>query len=48
MKVLERVGEQANRRKKVKGYSLNFKHSNWNSKSSNIYYNFEVKYGVLF
>ena len=34
MKVVERVGEQANMRNKVEGYSLKFIHSNWNSNSS--------------
>ena len=34
--------------KKVKGYDLKFKHSNWNTKSgSNMYYEFKVKFGVL-
>ena len=48
MKIMERVGKQENKRKKVEGYSLKFKHSNWNSKSgSNIYIDFEVKFGVL-
>ena len=44
---MERVGEKANMRKKVEGYSLKFKHFNQNSKSSNIYYEFEVKYREL-
>ena len=43
MKVMDKVGEQANMRKKVEGYGLKFIHSNWNSNSSNnIYYEFEV------
>ena len=48
MKVLERIGEQANMRKKVEGYGLKFMHSNWNSNSSNnICYEFEVIFWVL-
>ena len=48
MKVVERVGEQTNIRKKVEGYGLEFIHSNWNSNSSNnIYYDFEVIFGVF-
>ena len=48
MKVIDRVGKQANMRKKAEEYNLKFKHSNWNSKSnSNIYYVFEVKFGVF-
>ena len=48
MKVMERVGEQRNTRNKVEGYSLKFIHSNWNSNSSsNIYFDFEVIFGVL-
>ena len=43
IKVVERVGEQPNMRKKVEGYGLKFIHSNWNSNSSNnIYNDFEV------
>ena len=48
MKVVERVEEQTNMRNKVEGYSLKFIHSNWNSNSSsNVYYDFEVIFGVL-
>ena len=48
MKVVERIGEQENTRKKVEGYGLKFIHSNWNSNSSsNIYYDFEMIFGVL-
>ena len=48
MKVVKRVGEQANMIKKVEGYNLKFIHSNWNSKfGSNIYYDFEMIFGVL-
>ena len=47
MKLMERVREQANTRKKVEGYGLKFIHSNWNSNSnSNIYYDFEVIFRV--
>ena len=45
---MERVGEQANTKKKAKRYSLKFKYSNSNSKSSsNMCYDFKVKSGVL-
>ena len=48
MKVVERFGEQANMRKKIKEYGLKFIHSNWNLNSSyNIYYDFEMIFGVL-
>ena len=49
MKVVERFGEQANMRKKIKEYGLKFIHSNWNLNSSyNIYYDFEMIFGVFF
>ena len=49
MKVVERVGKQANMRKKVEGYGLKFIHSNWNSNSSSkIYYDFEMIFGILY
>ena len=49
MKVVERFGEQANMRKKIKEYGLKFIHSNWNLNSScNIYYDFEMMFGVFF
>ena len=48
MKVVERVGEQVNMRKKVKKCGLKFMYSNQNSKSgNNIYDDFEMKVGVL-
>ena len=47
MKVVERVGEQTNIRKKVEGYGLKFIHSNWNSNSSNnIYYDLEMIFEI--
>ena len=46
MKVMERVEEKANMRKKVGGHSLKFKHRK--SKSSNIiYFDFKVKSRAL-
>ena len=46
---MDKVGEQANMRKKDEGYGLKFIHSNQNSNSSNnIYYDFEVIFRVLF
>ena len=48
MKVVEIVREQTNTRKKVEEYGLKFIHSNWNSNSSsNIYYEFEVIFGLF-
>ena len=45
---MEKVKELANMRKKVERHNLKFKHSNWNTKfDRNIYYNFEVKFGVF-
>ena len=46
MKVMERVEEKANTRKKVEGHSLKFKHRKSKS-SSNIYFDFKVKSRAL-